>query len=60
MPSLEQLYRSRGEAGLTVLGVSVDDRLEPVRPFVDKLGLTFPIAMGQGREPSAYRATASR
>jgi peroxiredoxin len=58
MPSLEQLHRQRGDDGLLVLGVSVDDRREVVAPFVEQLGVTFPVLWDEaGRAAAAYRAS---
>ncbi len=57
MPSLESLHRSRGERGLSVVGVSVDARRGAVEPFLRELDVTFPNFWdGDGDVASAYRA----
>jgi peroxiredoxin len=59
MPSLEALHRDRGDAGLAVIGVSLDNDLEAARTFVNDMDLTFPLLWddtgGVGRD---YRASA--
>ncbi|MCH9652054.1 MAG: TlpA family protein disulfide reductase [Deltaproteobacteria bacterium] len=58
MPSLEEVHRQRADSGLTVLGVSIDSDRAPVAPFVDNMGLTFPMLWdSKGQMASAYRAT---
>ena len=43
MPAMERLHRALGPKGLAMWAVSVDDRLEPVAEFGERLGLTFPL-----------------
>jgi peroxiredoxin len=58
MPSLERLYRERGERGVTVLGVSIDESRDPLEPFVKKLDLSFPILWDpRGQSAALYRAS---
>lgn len=45
MPSIQRLYEAFGDSGFTVLAVSIDADTTPVRPFVEELGLTFPILL---------------
>jgi peroxiredoxin len=46
MPHFVELQNTHGQAGLQILGVSIDDAEPPVREFVTKYGLNFPVAMG--------------
>ncbi|MEE8277339.1 MAG: TlpA disulfide reductase family protein, partial [Thermoanaerobaculia bacterium] len=58
MPSLERLHRERADQGLSVLGVSIDEDQAPIGPFVQQLGLTFPMFWDERREVgAAYRAS---
>lgn len=45
MPELERLYQQYGEEGLQVLAVNVGETPDQVRPYVEQLGLTFPILL---------------
>lgn len=54
-PGLVQLSREEGPKGLAVVGVSVDEGgLDKVRGFVEKLGVTYPIALTQPMSQMAY------
>lgn len=44
MPYLEELSNNY-EGELTVLGVNLNEDVERVRPFIDDMGLTFPILL---------------
>lgn len=46
MPMLEALSQSRPDGSLAVIGIAID-RLEEVRPYIDKTGVTYPILVGQ-------------
>lgn len=59
MPSLEGLHRQRGDQGLAVLGVSLDNDLEAARAFVNDMDLTFPLLWDDtGAVGRDYRANA--
>lgn len=59
LPTLERLHRARAGAGLTVLGVSTDQRREPAAAYLGELGISFPNLWDAGQEVArAYRATA--
>ena len=49
LPELEALHRRFAPRGLTVIGVSVDGprNFPKVRPFAQRLGLSFPIALDE-------------
>ena len=60
MPTLEALWRAYRDRGLVVLGVCVDRNApRPVLdPYVERLGLTFPILLDADLETSrAWRVT---
>jgi len=50
---VEWQSRYRGN-GLQVVGVSIDDDDSPVRPFVQKLKLNYPVLMGDARLGESY------
>jgi peroxiredoxin len=52
MPSLERLHQALGERGVTVIGVSVDERFSDVPAFVNKFHLTFPVLYDEGKKVS--------
>jgi cytochrome c biogenesis protein CcmG, thiol:disulfide interchange protein DsbE len=64
MPELEKLYKKYSAQGLTVVGVSVDKDASPIKPFIEKLQVTFPVVHDAGhsiadkfappRMPSSY------
>jgi peroxiredoxin len=43
LPVLDRLYRTYGERGLVVVGVSVDNRLDNVHGFLRKHPVSFPV-----------------
>ncbi len=43
MPAMERLYQQLRARGFELWAVSVDEEVEPVAAFRDRLGLTFPI-----------------
>ena len=45
MPAMERLWRAQKDAGLVVVGVTVDADPGVVSPFVKRLGLTFPVGL---------------
>jgi peroxiredoxin len=49
IPTLVDLYERNRERGFVVLGVSVDDPVERLTPFVRELGITYPVLVGAGR-----------
>jgi cytochrome c biogenesis protein CcmG/thiol:disulfide interchange protein DsbE len=58
MPSLERLHRTLGPAGLTVVGVSVDDDDLAMRQLLQKQGITFTVLRDQGAKVAeSYRTT---
>lgn len=58
-PYLQSLYEEYGEAGLDVVGVSVDraGAREDVRAFTQEMGVTYDILLDpQGRAETVFRA----
>jgi peroxiredoxin len=45
IPDLEAAYQAHKADGLVVLGVSVQDKPEIVDPFIDIMGMTYPIVL---------------
>lgn len=43
-PSIEALWRTQRDRGLTVLGISIDRTAEPARAYRSRKGYTFPSA----------------
>lgn len=51
MPSMQTLHQQFSERGFTVVAASSDAAgASAVQPFVDKLGVTFPVLLDQGEE----------
>lgn len=48
MPAIEARYKLYKESGLEVLAVNLDETEAEIRPFVERLGLTFPILLDPG------------
>ncbi len=45
MPAFQAAYEARKQDGLVVLAINYQQRAEDVIPFVEELGLTFPVAL---------------
>ncbi len=45
MPGMERLFRTHQESGFVVVAVNMAERAKTVRPFVEQLKLSFPIAL---------------
>jgi len=48
LPRTDALTRARAPRGLVGAAISIDDELEPVGPFTQKLGLTLPVRWDRG------------
>lgn len=58
LPSMEKLYQELKDKGFTILAVSIDKKENPVKRFVKKLNLTFPILLDpKNRITRLYRTT---
>jgi peroxiredoxin len=50
IPGFVELQTRYKEQGLVVLGVSVDDPIEKLKPFADHYKMNYPVLVGLGRE----------
>ena len=57
IPDIENVYRARQDDGFVVLGVSVEESREAVAPFVEAMGMTYPVLLDErGQVLKMYRA----
>lgn len=54
IPDLISLHEELHGAGLTVLGIAVDEGEEVVQPFVEEQGINYPIVVDDGRIADAF------
>ena len=58
IPDLEAIYRARRDQGLVVLGLAVEEPQETVAPFVEEMGMTYPVFLDvQGSVKKLFRAS---
>ena len=50
IPGFIELYNKYRSRDFVVLGVSMDETSSPVKPFVQKLKMNYPVLIGTGRE----------
>jgi peroxiredoxin len=50
IPGFVELQRKYEKDGLQVIGVSVDDTLEKLRPFVEEFKINYPVLQGLGHD----------
>ena len=52
IPSLVQLQRQYGDEGqdVVILGISVDDPIEKLKPYASEMKINYPLLVGNGRE----------
>jgi thiol-disulfide isomerase/thioredoxin len=52
IPSLVELQKQYGDAGkdVVILGVSVDDPVEKLKPYASQMKMNYPVLVGNGRE----------
>lgn len=56
MPALQALQTRYNERGLRVIGVNLGEPVAVIRPWADRLGLTFTLALDpDGRAAADYR-----
>lgn len=59
MPAMERAYKRHQDAGFVVLAVNVQESEETIRPFVEEMGVTFPIVLDEsGVVMRQYKVTA--
>ena len=57
IPDFEQVYREYKVQGFAILGVNEQEAGETVRPFVDQLGVSYPVLLdASGKVANEYRA----
>lgn len=50
IPGFVELQKEYGDDGLQVIGVSVDDPPDKLKPFVDEFKMNYPVLVGLGRD----------
>jgi cytochrome oxidase Cu insertion factor (SCO1/SenC/PrrC family) len=58
LPELQKLHAREGARGLTVVGVTVDDRAELVRKATGGAGVTYPVVQATAEVWNAYKVNA--
>lgn len=53
-PHFVELQQKNGGRGLQIIGVSMDDSPDPVRPFVQQFHINYPIVMGTAKTGEQY------
>ena len=53
-PHFVELQQKYGDRGLQIIGVSMDDSADPVRPFVQQFHVNYPIVMGTAETGGQY------
>ena len=53
-PHFVEMQQKYGDRGLQIIGVSMDDSPEPVRPFYQQFHINYPLVMGTADVGSAY------
>ena len=53
MPAMQRVYRDLQAEGFELIAVSVDEGIEEVREFQERMGLSFPILHDPGKEAAA-------
>ncbi len=54
IPHLVELQQKYGDRGLQIIGVSLDDSPDPVRPFCQQFHMNYPVAMGTAKTGDLY------
>lgn len=50
IPGYIELYNTYKSRGLVVVGISMDDETEAVKPFADKIKMNYPVLLGAGND----------
>jgi len=53
-PHFVQLQKTYGDRGLQIIGISMDDSPEPVRPFYQQFHMNYPVVMGTAKTGELY------
>jgi thiol-disulfide isomerase/thioredoxin len=54
IPHFVELQNKYGGQGLQIVGVSMDDRPEPVRDFYERFKMNYPVVMGDAKTGELY------
>jgi peroxiredoxin len=54
IPRFVELQNKYGDRGLQIIGVSMDDRPEPVREFYQRFKMNYPVVMGNAQTGELY------
>jgi thiol-disulfide isomerase/thioredoxin len=54
IPHLIELQKTYGDRGLQVIGISMDDSPEPVRPFYQQFHMNYPVVIGTAKTGELY------
>jgi peroxiredoxin len=54
IPHFVELQQKYGDRGLQIIGVSIDDSPEPVRPFYRQFHMNYPVVMGTAQTGGLY------
>jgi len=56
LPEMQEVYEAYRDQGFVILAVDVQEERSEVKPFVDELGLTFPVLLdSKGEVSRSYR-----
>jgi peroxiredoxin len=56
MPDLQAAFEEYADQDLVILGIDVQETKEVVEPYIDQLGITFPILLDkQGKTTASYK-----
>jgi peroxiredoxin len=54
IPHFVELQQKYGDRGLQIIGISMDDSPEPVRPFYQQFHMNYPVVMGTAKTGEFY------
>jgi cytochrome c biogenesis protein CcmG, thiol:disulfide interchange protein DsbE len=54
IPHFVDLQQQYGDRGLQIIGVSMDDSPDPVRPFYQQFHMNYPVVMGTAQTGATY------
>jgi peroxiredoxin len=50
IPGFVEMQNTYGPEGFQVIGISIDDRLEQLKPFAEEMKMNYPVLQGLGRD----------
>ena len=50
IPGFVEMQQKYGPDGFQVIGISIDDRAEQLKPFADEMKMNYPVLVGLGRD----------